>query len=282
MTMGDLFEDTAVEGENGEYTARVVDDWAAFGPSGGYLAAIALRAAGAASEFPRPASFNCHYLGPADFSSVHISVRRVFGGRRTETLRVSMTQQEHQILEATVSAIRDSAAVFEDHDMMPMPSSPPVETLTEWEELAAPMAPSPRLKFWQNIDQRLIGWQGEHKAGEPKVDGWYRYRPRPVMPDAYAEAARSVIIVDAAAWFAAMNPHVARARIIAPAMELSLRFYHPARTEWLRAQTRADIALGGLSDGAAAVWSSDGRLVADGGCQMLYRTFGQLPSGALP
>ncbi len=282
--MGDLFEDTAVtpvEGRAGEFTVRPHEDWAAFGPNGGYLAAIALRAAGAASQFERPASFGCHYLGPADFSPLQISVQRVFAGRRAESLRVSMTQKERPILTANVWAVGDNPPGFEDHDHLPMPESPAPETLTEWEKLGDPMAPSPRLKFWRNIDQRLIGWQGWHQAGEPQLDGLYRYRPRPVMPDAFADAGRSVIVIDVTTWLAAMNPHVARARILAPTMDLNVRFYNPAGTEWLRCRARSDIALGGLIDGTAQVWSSDGKLVARGGSQMVFRTMGQLPSGAV-
>jgi len=281
--MGDLFEDTAVVGgENGQYTSGIRDDWAGFGPLGGYLAAIALRAAGAASQFERPATFSCHYLSPADFGPVQLSVRRVFGGKRTESLHVTMTQGARAILEATAWTLGEIAPGLDDHGTLAMPESPPPESLSNWEELPAPMAPSPRVVLWRNIDLRLIDWQGWHAAGEPRIDGWYRFRPRATMPDAFTEAARSLVIMDAAMWLAAMNPHVRRARILAPTVELTVRFYHPARTEWLRCHARSDIALGGLIDGRAMVWSRDGALVAHGGCQMLYRAHGPLPSGAVP
>ena len=41
--MGDLAIDTAVEGSDGRYRARLSRDWEIWGPNGGYLAAIALR-----------------------------------------------------------------------------------------------------------------------------------------------------------------------------------------------------------------------------------------------
>src|SRR5437763_2649210 len=64
--VGDLEEDTAVERvSNGRYRATVSSDWALWGPVGGYLASIALRAAGAHSALPLPASLSCQYLSRA-------------------------------------------------------------------------------------------------------------------------------------------------------------------------------------------------------------------------
>ena len=44
--MGDFEADTRLEGENGRYRASISRDWEIWGPNGGYVAAIALRAAG--------------------------------------------------------------------------------------------------------------------------------------------------------------------------------------------------------------------------------------------
>ncbi len=70
--MGDLGIDTAVESlGDGRYRGTLSKEWEIWGPMGGYVAAVAFRAAGAESVFPRPASFACHYL-----------VRRVVRRRR--------------------------------------------------------------------------------------------------------------------------------------------------------------------------------------------------------
>ena len=48
--MGDLGVDTAVEAlGDGRYRAHVSRDWEIWGPEGGYIASLALRAAGAES-----------------------------------------------------------------------------------------------------------------------------------------------------------------------------------------------------------------------------------------
>jgi hypothetical protein len=77
--VGDLAQQTAVTpmgdpDDSGPrpVSAMVHDDWEIWGPQGGYVAAIALRAAGAASPFARPASFFCHYLSVAQFAPVDL------------------------------------------------------------------------------------------------------------------------------------------------------------------------------------------------------------------
>ena len=46
-----------------------------WGPSGGYLAALALRAAGLCAEIPRPASYYCHFLASPEFDEVELASR---------------------------------------------------------------------------------------------------------------------------------------------------------------------------------------------------------------
>ena len=73
--MGDLDHDTAVEDLGaGRYRASLQADWEIWGPCGGYVAAVALRAAGAESRQSRPASFFCHYLSVAAFGPVEVEV----------------------------------------------------------------------------------------------------------------------------------------------------------------------------------------------------------------
>ena len=51
--VGDFEVDTRLEGGDGRYRALVSKDWEIWGPNGGYMAALALRAAGReARDFP--------------------------------------------------------------------------------------------------------------------------------------------------------------------------------------------------------------------------------------
>jgi len=47
--MGNLADDTEVSGADDHYVARLSRDWEIWGPNGGYLASVAIRAAGAHS-----------------------------------------------------------------------------------------------------------------------------------------------------------------------------------------------------------------------------------------
>lgn len=70
----DLELATRVERERGAYHATLSDEWEIWGPNGGYLAAIALRAVGQKAEIQRPRSFYCHFLSSPSFTAVQVDV----------------------------------------------------------------------------------------------------------------------------------------------------------------------------------------------------------------
>ena len=77
----DLEHATRVEGDSGSYHARLSEDWEIWGPNGGYLAAIALRAAGdVVAEIERPASFYCHFLSSPAFDAGRAQSQRPQAG----------------------------------------------------------------------------------------------------------------------------------------------------------------------------------------------------------
>src|SRR5258705_946773 len=103
--MGDLAIDTKVTGSVGRYSARLSRDWEIWGPNGGYVAAIALRAAGAATSLARPASFAGHFLSVAAFDDVDVTVTPLRASSRAASLRVAIAQRERPILDAPVLVI---------------------------------------------------------------------------------------------------------------------------------------------------------------------------------
>src|ERR1700723_504581 len=110
MTQGasDLEQATRVEAENGGHIARLSEAWEIWGPNGGYLAAIALRAAGTAAQIRKPASFYCHFLNSPAFDTVQLEVKALKRGRRAESFTVEMTQQGKPILYALVKTAADA------------------------------------------------------------------------------------------------------------------------------------------------------------------------------
>jgi acyl-CoA thioesterase len=184
--MGDFVDDTAVEGSDGRYRATLSRDWEIWGPNGGYVAAIALRAAGAATTLRRPASFAGHFLGVAEFDVVDLEVTTLRAAKRAESLRVSMTQKGRPIFEALVWAIGDVDGLV--HDVASMPAVPPPSELESLEELVKPEDRTQTFRFWDNLEWRpidFVPWT-ERTPGPPTWREWYRFRPRATCEDPFA------------------------------------------------------------------------------------------------
>jgi acyl-CoA thioesterase II len=270
--MGDFVADTAVEGADGLYRAHVSRDWEIWGPNGGYVAAIALRAAGRATTLARPASFAGHFLGVADFDDVDLRVTRLRGAKRAESLRVTMTQRERPIFEAIVWVIGDVAGL--EHDVTRMPDVPPPSLLRPIHELLSPEDLAQRHRFWVNFESKpidFVHWS-ERTPSAPVWREWYRFTPRATCDDPFADAARSLLLIDTMGWPAACRAHPRDSGYIAPSIDVTVQFHRPApASEWLLVDAEAPVATDGLIGGQARIWSVDGRLVASGGSQLLCR-----------
>lgn len=275
--MGDLSLDTAVEGSGGKYRATLSSDWEIWGPNGGYLASVALRAAGAHSKFPRPASFYCQYLAVAEFARVDLEVTTLRVSKRAEAIRVSMTQADKRILEALVWTVTDVEGL--EHDTARMPAVPVPEELLPAEKV---WANRPPFKFWLNFDVRgavaPLGFRSQVFPPVPSWKGlpqflcWYSYRPRATFDDLFVDACRYLILLDTLIWPAATLHHGTNMKYMAPSIDVAVSFHRFAADEpWLLAQAESRLAGGGLVSGNSSVWSRDGKLLASGGQQMLSR-----------
>ncbi|HLX87973.1 MAG TPA: thioesterase family protein [Acidimicrobiales bacterium] len=273
--MGDLDHDTALSGGDGRYRATLSADWEIWGPNGGYLAAVALRAAGTHSGLARPASLLCHFLDVAAFDEVTIDTVTLRRSRRAESTRVSMTQDGRNVLEAMVWSVAGDIDGLV-HDAAPAPDVPGPDGLPSVEERLGP--DGGRFAFFANLDERPIAWvdDWEHRdAGEPLHQCWYRFRPRAVFDDPWVDAGRLAVLVDTFQWPAAVRAHAGGSLAhIAPSLDLACRFHrlaHPADGDWLLVEARSPVADDGLVGGTSQVWDRAGRLLASGGQQMLSR-----------
>ena len=270
--MGDFVADTAVDGTDGRYRAHLSRDWEIWGPNGGYVAAIALRAAGAATALRRPATFAGHFLGVAEFDVVDVEVTRLRATKRAESLRVSMTQAGRPIFEAICWAIGDLDGL--EHDVTTMPRVPPPSELASMEDLVPAHDLQQRYRFWENLEARpidFVPWN-QREPGAPAWREWYRFRPRAVCDDPFADAARSLLLIDTMGWPAACRAHPPYSGYVAPSIDVTAQFHHLApECEWLLVDATAPIAAHGLIGGQARIWSIDGRLLASGGGQLLCR-----------
>ncbi|HVM94760.1 MAG TPA: thioesterase family protein [Candidatus Acidoferrales bacterium] len=270
--MGDFAADTAVHGADGRYQARLSRDWEIWGPNGGYVAAIALRAAGAATALPRPASFSGHFLNVAEFDVVDLHVTKLRSAKRAESLRVSMTQKERPVFEAIVWAVGDADGLVHDDAVMPQIALP--SQLKSTDELLSPEDRHQRHRFWINFETRpidFVPWS-QRQPGAPVWLEWFRFRPRATDNDLFADAARSLLLIDTMGWPAACRAHPQDSGYVAPSLDVNVQFHRlDPKSEWLLVDAVAPVAADGLIGGQARIWSVDGKLLASGGGQLFCR-----------
>jgi acyl-CoA thioesterase len=269
--MGDVGAQTAVEpmGE-GRYRATVHQDWEIWGPCGGYVAAIALRAAGAESGLARPASFYCHYLSVAAFAPVDVVVTPRRAGRTVTAQRVEMIQGDRPVLDAMVWSVGEVEGL--EHEDADPPDVPGADELPE----QRPDEDHPIYAFWQNFDQRLLDavetWPPTGPL-PPTWRTWVRYKAAPEVEDPWVDAARLVVVLDVGSWPAGSRPHAyAEPPFIAPSLDLYASFQYPgAASEWLLLDAHSPVAQGGLLSWTGRVWSDRRTLLASGGGQAVFR-----------
>jgi acyl-CoA thioesterase len=255
---------TELEGEEGSYSLLLSRAWEIWGASGGYLAAIALRAAGMHAELPRPASFYCHFLRAPEFDRVELEVSFLKRSRRSEGLAVRMTQQGKEILQALVRTTTDAPGY--EHQQGQSPVVAPPAQLRSDEELWRTHK-HPIFSFWENIERRPT--ERLRKPPAPAVvREWTRFRPCASFADPFVDAARPLILLDTYGWPAAFRTH-RDGRFIAPNLDTSAWFHRSGESsEWLLIDHECPSGADGLLGVGGRVWDERGRLLATGGAQL--------------
>lgn len=264
-----LDEATRLEGDAGRYSLRLDDAWEIWGPSGGYLAAIALRAAGHCTEIPRPASFYCHFLSSPVFDDVELTVELLKRGRRSESLAVQMTQHGKQVLYALVRTAADAPGYR--HQEVDVPDVTPPDASTPY---GRTKDGKPIFNFWNNLSCRRPDSGVTKEPPSPTVREWVRFEPTPCFDDLFIDAARPLILLDTFGWPAAYQKYRG-ADYIAPNLDIGVSFHQfAAQSEWLLVDHECPIATDGLLGVSGRVWDADCRLLATGSAQLCC-----IPSG---
>lgn len=267
--MGDLAENTALERQEGEgrYRGVVSPDWLFLGPNGGYLATMALRAAGASSAFRRPATVACAFVRAPRLGPVDLEVTSLRRTRRAEALRVAMLQEGRLVLEAQVWTVGELAG-FAQH-AAPAPAAPPPEDVSSMEDLP-PELRHPPAPIWSQIEEKLVGWKGPEVVSAPELLGWFRFRPRATFDDPFLDAGRALVLVDALIYPAAAIAQPPGTSF-ATTLDVTAHFhdFSGKPSPWLLCRTESPLAGDGLVWGRGTVWAEDGRCLASGQSQML-------------
>ena len=222
------------------------------GINGGLIAALATRAAGAATGIA-PRSLTIHYLSAPAVGPVVVTATIPRQGRTTAFVHLGFAQgrtsggEAREVAQAMAvcSAWRDDAPAFADADPPPVP---PLED-------CMPVDPShPRVPpLIANYEMRAHR-EADHRPA--RVGGWIRTaRPRP--SDAVALAAMTDAFIPPA--FVRPGP-----RVLVPTLELTIHFRgEPPAGEhpWIRGSFTSRFAAGGVVEEDGELWSADGVLL---------------------
>jgi acyl-CoA thioesterase len=273
----DLASDTEVLANGDGWTATVSEDWMVWTPNGGYLAAIALRAAAGQAPTMVPASLACNFLKAARVGSVDLSVRTLRASSRAQSLSVCMTQNGSAILEAQIWLVVPGIEGFPRRSR-PAPSAARPDELRSLDGLTSPGVWD-WCRLWKRLEvrplhdlERYAAWPNMTLA-EPEFRSWLRFRPSLTSDQPVVDAGRSLVTIDVFPYLAALMIY-GRDQLthFAPTLSLSVSFHsHKPSSDWLLMEASSPFSGGGLLAGEVAMWADDGELLATGTSQMLCR-----------
>jgi acyl-CoA thioesterase II len=259
--------DTRVEGGNGRYQAEISRKWEVWGPNGGYLASLALRAAGMEAEIKRPSSLYCHFLVSPQFGQVQLDVDVLRRGRRSESISVCMKQNDRPVLQALIRTA--ASAPGYEHQQVVAPAAPLPESLKSWGQLF-PNYEGPRYSFWENVDSRPLDQRiGADRKSENAVrQEWVKFIPQACFDDPFVDAARALILLDTYGYPAAFE-RFGNGGYIAPNLDTSMWFHRSSReSDWLLIDHSCPTARDGLIFANGNVWDRSGNLIANGSAHL--------------
>lgn len=279
--MGDLDLDTGVRRvDDHEYTATLSPAWEIWGPNGGYLASVAMRAAGIATERARPASITAHFVGAGRSGDVTISTTVNRATRVATSVTAHVTQDERPLLTATVWGVDADIDGLDHHTEVRPDVALEPEALPSTSELMG-TASGNQHPFWSNLDQRPLSWihdWDDRAPSEPSVASWVRFVPTSRFDDPWVDASRSLILIDLDSWPSATRAYTGELAHYAPTIELSARFIGSTHDDdWLLSKASTPRGSGGLMASAGEIWTRDLQLVALGGSTLLCRPAARRP-----
>jgi acyl-CoA thioesterase len=263
--MARFLEATDVTREGAIYAGVIDPDWFIWGPFGGYLAAMTMRAMGKRSPHPRPATFSCQYLNTGHAGPIQIELYERRASRRANCIHARMAQDGKPLLEAQSWFVAgELEGLHHQHSGMPH-----VAQVAKLAAFLEPESDGPTSPIWQHIERRPTGRFAALDQTRPQArwSCWYRLCQDIPNQDLVLQAARAVLLFDLAPWPAALAVHQGgKMAHIAPTLDLTVQFQTELQSaaNWLLIETESPTAGRGLYGAHGALWSEIGNLVAFG------------------
>jgi hypothetical protein len=250
---------TAVTGtEGGGLLADLDPGWDVGGGilNGGYLLAVAARAAVLESPHPHPVAVSASYLRSPPAGPTPLTVVPGPAGRTLAHSLVTLGDpgEPALIVQATTATLTDDPSAYSQ----PMPDVAPVEecfSLAEHAHLAPEgvQVPGLSLRVDTRLDLATAGWAVGEPSGEPVIRAWMRFadgrEPDPLALVLFADALPpSSFALGNFGW--------------APTVQLQVLVRALPAPGWCLVEARASEVAGGWVDEDYRIWDSTGRLVA--------------------
>jgi acyl-CoA thioesterase len=251
-------DETAVKRLNAEtFTAHIEPSWwVAFGPNGGYLAAIILRTMhqALADEAWQPSSLTVHYTAAPAVGACQVITRIERNGRSLATLSARLTQGDRLcvLALAAFSLPRESTVTFAEREI---PSVPPPSQI-------APMARVETLpSFTGRYDYRwAMGGPPFSGSAQARAGGWIRLtEPRAI------DSLLVCAFLDG--WVPAIFPRLTHLEVV-PTVDLTIHFRarlplsDSGARDFALGVFTTHFATGGFIEEDGELWSESGTLLA--------------------
>ena len=249
-------DDTAVTSVGGgAYSAEISTRWnVGDKPNGGYLLAIALRAAAAELPLPHPFTSTAHYLRAAQNGPALVDVEVVRAGRTHATAQARIIQNDVEIVRVLTTfgdlSTLDGPTIIST----PPPDLPPVEECMQGRaRLPSGGTIAIAERFETAVDPSTLGWVLGKPTGNARVAAWLRLvdgrEPDPLSLSMVVDALPPPVFdLGAAGWV--------------PTIELTAHVRALPAPGWLREVATTRFLQGGYLEEDAEVWDSQGTLVA--------------------
>ena len=244
--------------EGGGLVAQLDPGWDVGGGilNGGYLLAVAARAALLESPHPHPVAVSASYLRAPAAGTAGLTVVPGPAGRTLAHAQVTLADDAGPALSVAVT----TAALGTDDPVYshPAPAAPSVEdcfSVAEHRDLAPPGVQVPGLSL--QVDTRLdiatAGWAFGQPSGEPVLRAWMRFadgrEPDPLALLTFADALPPTsFAMGNLGW--------------APTVQLQVLVRALPAPGWCLVEARSSEIAGGWVDEDYRIWDSTGRLVA--------------------
>jgi hypothetical protein len=239
----------------GTYSAEISPRWnVGDKPNGGYLLAIALRAATAELPLPHPFTATAHYLRAAQPGPAMVDVEVVRTGRTHATAEVRLHQQDAEIMRV-LTTFGDLAAL--DGPTHRGAGPPALAPLEECLQGSAKMPDGTLVaiadRFEVAVQPGMLGWLRGEPSGTAELGAWLRFADgREVDPLALSMIVDGlpppVFDIGAAGWV--------------PTIELTAHVRAIPAPGWLRVWASTRFLQGGYLEEDVEVWDSTDTLVA--------------------